>query len=63
MGIFQGHSVISFKHLDNSLVLVKFNDTTQLFLIAVYRDLHDLLKGGILDTLQNNQRTIDLTES
>ena len=63
MGIFQGHSVISFKHLDNSLVLVKLDDTAKLFLIAVYRDLYDLLKGGVLNAFENYQGAVDLTES
>ena len=63
MGVFQGHAVISFKHLNNSLVLVKLDDTAKLFLIAVYRDLYDLLKGGVLNAFENYQGAVDLTES
>ena len=63
MGIFQGHTFISLKHLDNGLVFIKLYDTAEFLFIVVYNNLYDFFKGGILHAFQNDQRAVDLVQA
>ena len=61
MGVAKGHIVRAAEHLNDRLVLVALDDAPQLFLFSVYRDLHNLLIGCVLDAFQGDQRAIDFT--
>ena len=61
VGIAKGHIVRSAEHLDNRLILIALNDTAQLFLIAVHRNLYNLLVGRVLYAFQGNQGAVDFT--
>ena len=61
MGIAQGHTLCSFKDLDDRLIAVDLDNTSDLMGIAAHCHLHDLIVGSILNALQDNQRAIDST--
>ena len=59
VGIFQGHIFRPFKYLDHSLVLVDLYDTSDLVFPAVYDELYDLVKEGVLHAFQSDERSVD----
>ena len=57
----ESHSFCTFKYLDDGLVLVNLNNTSQLLFIAAHGHFHDFIVAGAADTFQDHQRSVDCT--
>ena len=63
MGVFQGHAVISFKHLDDGFILIKLYNTSKLLFFSVNGNFYDFFKRSVLDAFQYHEGAIDFTKS
>lgn len=63
MRISQGHIFCPLKHLDHRFVLVDFNNTSDLFLIALHNKLYDFFIESIFYALKHDKRAVDITQS
>ena len=59
MCIGQGHTRRSLEDLNNGVVLIALDDTAELLLLAVHRELNNFIVSGVLYAFEDDERAVD----